>query len=182
MQPLRRRQASKAWEKRMHETVQRPRGQFVWGKESRILLLVNTENAEALSATQAFAKTHRKKGMDVTILRYTKTRYKKNEELPADTWTPAQMAFSGLPKPEIEETWRRKSYDLVIHCGLEPFPPFDYLSAGLTAHRRVAAYDTALPAYDLMVSPPANSGVKAFLEQVVHYISILNPNYVSSPS
>jgi len=173
MQPLRRRQANKAWEKRVRESVQRPRGRFVWAKETRMLLLVNSDDQDAVSATQAFAKTYRKKGMDVTVLSFTKTKYKKNEELPANTWTPAQMAFSGLPKPEVEEPWRRKSYDLVVHCGLEPFAPFDFLAAGLSAHRRVASYDTALPAYDLMVSPPVNTGVKAFLEQVIHYLAIL---------
>ena len=175
MQPLRRRQASKAWEKRVHETVKRPPGQFVWTKDTTMLLLVNRDKQEDVEATQAFAKTYRKKVMEVSILNYTKTKYKKNEELPADTWTPAQMTFSGLPKPEAEEPWRKKTYDLVVHCGMEPLAPFDFLAAGLTAHRRVASYDTALPAYDLVVTPPSNTGVKAFLEQVVHYISILTP-------
>ena len=57
MQLLRRRQANKAWEKRLREQVQRPRGHFVWGKKSRILLLVNLDDTVALSDTQAFAKT-----------------------------------------------------------------------------------------------------------------------------
>ncbi len=179
MQPLRRRQANKAWEQRLREQVQRPRGQFVWGKETRILLLVDLDDTAALSDTQAFAKTQRNKGMEVAILRYTNTKFKA-EELPEDTWTPAHMAFSGLPKPAFEDPWRRKSYDLVVHCGLQPFPPFDYLVAGLSAHQRVAAYDTELSAYDLMVTPPVNTGVKAFLEQVIHYLAILNPTYVSS--
>jgi len=158
----------------MRETVQRPRDKFVWGKGASMLLLVNLDDTAALSDTQAFAKTQRKHGVDVKILRFTKAKYKP-EDLPADTWTPAQMAFSGLPKASSEEEWRRKSYDLVVHCGLQPFAPFDYLAAGLTAHRRVAAYDTALPAYDFMVTPPANTGVKAFLEQVIHYLAILEP-------
>lgn len=174
MQPLRRRQANKAWEKRMQETEPRPRGQFVWGKETRILLLVSLDDTDALSATRAFAKTEREAGKEVTVLTFTKTKYKP-EELPENTWTQAQMAFSGLPKPEVEEPFRRKSYDLVVHCGLQPFAPFDFLAAGLSAHRRVAAYDTVLPAYDLMVAPPANTGVKAFLQQVIHYLSILEP-------
>jgi len=174
MQPLRRRQANKAWEKRVNEPVQRPRGEFVWGKQTRILLLVNKDDEEAVSATQAFAKTHAKKGMDVTVLNFTKTKFKKNEELPVNTWTPSQMAFSGLPNPEVEDPWRRKSYDLVVHCGLAPFAPFDFLAAGLSAHQRVAAYDAALPSYDLVVSPPANTGVKVFLEQVIHYLHVLN--------
>lgn len=181
MQVLRKRQANKAWEKRMREPVQRPLGQFTWGKETRILLLVDRDDSNALSDTQAFAKTQRKQGMEVTVLNFTKTKYKA-EELPEDTWTPAQMGFNELPKAEVEERWRRKSYDLVVHCALVPFAPFDFLAAGLTAHRRVAAYDTALPAYDLMVTPPVNTGVKAFLEQVIHYLAILNPTYVSSPS
>jgi len=181
MQVLRHRQAKKAWDKRLGESVQRPRGQFVWGKETRILLLVNQDDSAAYSDTQAFAKTHLKKGMDVTVLSFTKTKYKP-EELPANTWTKAQLGFNELPKAEIEEPWRRKSYDLVIHCSLQPFDPFDYLVAGLSAHQRVAAYDLALPAYDLIVRPPANTGVKAFLAQVLHYLAILNPSYVTTPS
>lgn len=174
MQPLRRRQARKAWEKRLGETVRRPSGQFKWGEKTRILLLVNLDDNSALSDSLAFAKTYRKKGMDVSVLKYTAAKYKP-EDLPADTWTPAQMAFGGLPKESVEKEWRGKSYDLVIHCALQPFAPFDYLAAGLSAHRRVAAYDTALSAYDLMVSPPVNTGVKAFLEQVIHYLAILEP-------
>ena len=112
--------------------------------------------------------------MEVTILRYSQTKFKP-EELPEDTWTSAHMGFNALPKQEFEEPWRRKSYDLVVHCGLQPFPPFDFLVAGLTAHQRVAAYDTRLSAYDLMVTPPVNTGVKAFLEQVIHYLAILTP-------
>jgi len=181
MQVLRQRQANKAWEKRMAETVLRPRGKFIWGKETRILLLVNLDDSAALKDTQAFAKTHRKLGMEVTILGFTKTKYKA-EDLPEDTWTQAQLGFNGLPKAEIEEPWRRRSYDLVVHCALQAFAPFDFLSAGLTAHQRVAAYDTALPAYDLMVTPRANTGVKAFLAQVLHYLAILNPTYVTTPS
>lgn len=175
MQPLRRWQANKAWEKRLHEVVQRPRGAFVWGSETRMLLLVDLDDASAFSDTSAFAKTYQEKGMEVTVLGFTKTKFKP-EELPENTWTPSSMAFSGLPKQEVEEPWRRKSYDLVIHCSLQPFAPFDYLAAGLTAHQRVAAYDAALTGYDLIVGLRVNTGVKAFLEQVIHYLAVLEPS------
>jgi hypothetical protein len=92
------------------------------------------------------------------------------------------MAFSGLPKPEAEEPYLRKVYDVVIHCGLNPAPAFDYLVAGIRAHQRVAAYDSALDAYDLVVSPPAGAGIAGFLEQVVHYLKIISPAHVNNPS
>lgn len=176
MRALREWRAAKAWRRRLALPVERPRGSFVWGEGARVLLLVRLDDPGAVADARAFAKTQRDRGADVRELAYGST------DLPAEQrsderWGPASLTFAGLPRPEAEEPWRARGYDLVVHCGLAPFAPFDFLAAGLRAHRRVAAYDTHLEAYDLVVTPPADGGVAGFLREMERLLGLLNPDY-----
>ena len=176
MRALRRWLAAKAWRRRLALPVERPRGGFRWGRESRVLLLVRLDDAAAVADARAFAKTLRGTGADVSELRYSAHDLPKDQRV-AEQWGPASLTFARLPRPDAEEPWRGRDYDLVAHCGLEPFAPFDYLAAGLRAHRRVAAYDDALDSYDLVVSPPDGGGVAGFLRETERVLGLLNPDY-----
>lgn len=176
MTPLRRWLAAKAWRRRLALPVERPRGPFRWGDGSRVLLLVRLDEPAAVADARAFAKTLRDRGADVRELRFSSVDLPKDQRVD-EQWGPAALTLARLPSAEAEEPWRGRDYDLVAHCGLDPFAPFDFLVAGLRAHRRVAAYDDSLAAYDLVVSPPAGGGVAAFLRETERVLGLLNPNY-----
>ena len=177
MKGLRTWRASKAWAERSAAPLRRPTRAYRQGKGAEVLLLVSQDNLDALTATRAFAKRSREQGAVVHVLAATSVKLTKEQAQSDDLWTPVDYQFNGLPKPEREAFWRKRDYDLVIHCGLTSFEPFDYLAAGLTAHRRIAAYDTTLVAYDLIISPKSTDGVAAFLQQLTHYLEHLSPDY-----
>lgn len=156
---------------------QQPRRAYRTDKQAEVLLLANQDEPDTLNTTRAFAKTERERGATVHVLTYTAVKPVKGAPPDNSLWTPADMQYSGLPKAEREAYWRQREYDLVIHCSLVPFAPFDYLVAGLTAHRRIAAYDQALDSYDLVVAPPSGAGLADFLQQVKRYLSVLSPDY-----
>ena len=176
VQALRQRQARKAWIHRLANPPQRPRGEFAWGKGARVLLLVSRDDAQATSATSAFAKTYRAKGFDVSVLGFAAAKTKPEEREP-ETWGPHALGFAGLPKPEFEDPIRRKEYDLVVHASLTPFAPFDYLTAGLSAHRRVCAHDEVPEAYDLIVAGSAATSVDAFLREAIRLLQLIDSSY-----
>lgn len=177
MQPLRNWRAGKAWQRRLAEAVSRPRHPYRSGRDAEVLLLAQQDDPAALSAARAFAKTERERGATVHLLCYTAVKPAKDESPSDDLWTPATLGFGGLPAAEREAFWRKRTYDLVVHCSLSAFAPFDYLVAGLSAHRRIAAYDDALDAYDLVVASPPGGGVAEFLTQTRRYLDVLSPDY-----
>lgn len=177
MRPLRQLQARRAAQRRQAEPTRRPAGALTWGKGGRILLLTQQADAEAVAAARAFAKTHQQRGSGVDTLTYSPERRAKDQSPQPEVWTPAELQFSGLPTEAAEAPWRGRDYDVAIHVAREAFAPFDYLAAGLRAHRRVAAYDTAFESYDLVVTPHPGSGYADFLEQVAYYLERLSPHY-----
>lgn len=176
MKPLRQLLARKAWARRRALGVERPRGSFVWGQGARVLLLLDLDDPPAVTDARAFAEAQRNRGASVRELGYSAVDLPKEQRSP-ERWGPASLTFARLPSAAAEEPYRGRDYDLVVHCGLAPFEPFDYLVAGLRAHRRVAAYDSALEAYDLVVTPPAVGAVAAFLREVERLLGLLNPDY-----
>ncbi len=138
-----------------------------------MLVLVNQDDTAALNATRAFAKTQRDAGATLQQLAFTRAKLPP-DQLCEQLWSPATLSFAGLPKRAAEQFWRKQEFDLVIHASLRAFAPFDYLVAGLAAHRRIAAYDTALAAYDLVITPPADKGIADYFQQVVRYLAILS--------
>ena len=176
MNPLWKWQAKKAWKSRLAESTKRPSKPFLQGKGAKVLLLVNQDDSGAVKAAQAFAKTYSGKGATVQTLAFTSTKIPKEEQ--SDTlWSKADLLYGVLPKPERELFWRKQAFDLVVHCALSPFEAFDYLVAGLNAHRRIAAYATTMECFDLIVSPGAGEGVSEYLRQVERYLEILSPTY-----
>ena len=176
MRPLRRWRAAAAWRQRLGAPPARPRGAFNGDAGARLLLMFSLDDPSATAAARAFAKTHRERGAEVRELSYAAADLPKEQRSP-ERWGPATLGFAGLPTPTAEEPWRGRDYDLVVHCALAPFAPFDYLAAGLRAHRRVAAYDAALECYDLVVTPPAGGGVAEFLAETERVLALLNPDY-----
>lgn len=176
MRPLRRWRAAVAWRRRLGQPLERPRGALNLGGGARIMLMFSLDDSAATEAARAFAKTHRERGADVRELTYATADLPRDQRSP-ERWGPAALSFARLPKLSAEEPWRGRDYDLVIHCSLRPFDPFDYLAAGLRAHRRVAAYDTALDSYDLVVTPPRGGGVAEFLSETERVLALLNPDY-----
>ena len=176
MRALRNWRARKAWAERLAAPPARPREPFRWGKGARILVLADRDAPDTVRAVQVLVEAQTRRGAQVQSLWWTAAKLPP-EQRSDDIWGPHALDFSELPRPEAEKPYRRHGYDLVVHAGLAPFAPFDYLVGGLQAHRRVAGYADAPASYDLIVGLKPGAGVAELLQETVRLIELIRPEY-----
>lgn len=92
-------------------------------------------------------------------------------------WTPKQLTFAGVAKPEAAAAVLAKAYDFVLNLHPRAFTPFDHLCAGANAHLRIARHDEATnphdgaEVYDVML----RAAPERFVPELRAYLRRLNP-------
>ncbi len=71
----------------------------------------------------------------------------------------------------------QKEFDILIDLNLEDFFPLRYISGLSRAKCRVGRYsESNMAFYDLMIEPKPGISMNEYIEQIHHYLSVINRN------
>lgn len=80
------------------------------------------------------------------------------------------------PKNEFYKAFSSTNFDILINLDVHNSLPIQYLCASSVAGFKVGAYSTDNQLLDFMININGNSSMKFLIENIQHYLSILNKN------
>lgn len=91
-----------------------------------------------------------------------------------DYFTKKELSFCRIPKGESVEAFMNAQFDLVINACIENLFPLHYI-VGLSNSKFRAGHDESnAKVYDFMLNTNPEKGINHFLNELYHYLNILN--------
>ena len=180
MQALRNYRLRRSWQQLGDRPAQRPKASQRWGSDARVLVLYDGDDPETVQRVRKLSVRDLglTSGADRAVAPVSALAWTAAPQAEAaratDVWSPKQLNFAGVARPEVMQPVLAKAYDLVLNLYPAPFAPFDFLCAQTTAHLRIARHDGARAAYDVMID--GSGSAEGFLRAVTRYLGGLNPN------
>lgn len=145
---------------------------------TNIGVLFDATDETSINEIEAFIKSLTQRNKTVSVLGYWSK--KKSTENPLakkgiNYFTRKDVSLLFIPDSSNVMEFIHTSFDILININTEHCFPLQYVSAMSKATLRVGRYvPSSVPFYDLMININTTGKVKAYLEQVNHYLNIIN--------
>lgn len=151
---------------------------FADAKQVGILYVVN--DVPDFEVVEAFVGRLQKEHKEVKALGFVRNKNLIGRFLPRlsyDFFSRRDLTWYNKPIHEKVKDFIAKEFDILIDLSLQDFFPMKYISGLSKAKCRVGRYTEAnTDYYDLMLDAKPGITAEAFIEQIYHYLSIINRN------
>lgn len=89
--------------------------------------------------------------------------------------TKKDLSWAGIPKMNAIKDFIEKDFDILINTSLESIRPLEFISAFSNAKLRIGVFsENKTYCYDFMMHIDSHTDTFNYLEQVEHYLKLLN--------
>jgi hypothetical protein len=143
-----------------------------------ILYIVN--DVPDFELVEGFVGRLQKEHKEVKALGYVRNRNLINRFLPRlsyDFFSRKDVTWYYKPLHDKVKDFTDKEFDILIDLNLQDFYPLKYLSGLSKARCRVGKYsEDNMEYYDLMIEPRPDIPMNEYIEQIHHYLTVINRN------
>lgn len=141
---------------------------------ARIGILFNASSADDIMTVTRYAETLSKLGKKVSILAYQNNKDKENSD--ARFINKLDINWFYIPNSPKIDDFHTKNCDILICAFIKECLPLEYIAATSKARFRVGAFSQAKTNYfELMINTQKNQSLKYLLEQINHFLKVINP-------
>ncbi len=175
------------------EDIKHKFGRWVFQKElksnKRTKAVSNLENAKSIGilyeATDAaqikkiepFVKYFFELKKDVKALGYVNKKKLDNHHIPKlnyDFFYLKDLNWYYKPQNYIINNFVKKEYDILINLSDSNCIPIKYLVASSLAHFKIGQFEDGFEIYDLMIKLDKDKGKERLMEEIKHYLNLIN--------
>ena len=175
------------------EDIKHKFGRWVLQKElksnKRTKAVSNLENAKSIGilyeATDAaqikkiepFVKYFFELKKDVKALGYVNKKKLDNHHIPKlnyDFFYLKDLNWYYKPQNYIINNFVKKEYDILINLSDSNCIPIKYLVASSLAHFKIGKFEDGFEIYDLMIKLDKDKGKERLMEEIKHYLNLIN--------
>jgi hypothetical protein len=143
-----------------------------------ILYVVN--DVPDFEMVESFVGRLQREHKEVKALGYVRNRNLISRFLPRlsyDFFSRKDVTWFYKPVHSKVKDFIDREFDILIDLNLQDFYPLKYISGLSKAKCRVGRYtDDNLEYYDLMIEPKPDISMNEYIEQIHHYLTIINRN------
>ena len=152
----------------------KPRDMVNLDKANRIGILFDASSADDIITVSKYAESLSRLGKDVTILAYQDNKLKENND--ARFFNNLSINWFYVPKSKKIDDFHQRKFDILICALIDECLPLEYIVATSDAKFRVGAFsDAKTNYYELMINTKQNQSLKYLLEQINHFLKVINP-------
>lgn len=143
-----------------------------------ILYVLN--DAPDYEIVEKFVTLLQRERKEVKALGYVRNKNLISRFLPKlsfDFFSRKDITWFYKPLHDKVRDFTEKEFDILIDLNLQDFFPLKYISGLSRAKCRVGRYsEENLDFYDLMLETKPDTGMGAYIEQIHHYLTVINQN------
>lgn len=151
-----------------------------FGTAQSAVILFDTSLPDGFPPIKEFKKFLKDKGIKTRVIGFVEKKEIPQEMLlwpNVDFITRKEISWYGSPKGEVADAYYSNVPDLLFSICFKPTLSMEYLVQLSRAKFKIGCYTELPNDLDLMINPPAKDcRVDYFIEQVKHYINLLNPS------
>lgn len=141
-------------------------------------ILFEFSNEDDYKVVTDFIKQLQDEGKRVRSIAFfqgKKTPHYFVQKLMSDLITPKQTNWYGKPTADFTEDYIQEKFDILIDLSLRNNFPLQYISGLSNANLKVGLFgETNSHYYDVMLDPIPDTQISEFINQIKHYLSLLN--------
>ncbi|MBL4654253.1 MAG: hypothetical protein JKY33_00335 [Bacteroidia bacterium] len=144
----------------------------------RVGIIYDATDSERFEIVKEYAKEIRESGKEVKALGFVNDKQTGRHQLPTidlDFFTLKDLNWYLKPSGHTIRNFINGDHDILICLDMEGCLPLQFIAGSSKAKYRVGKYDPKNQSYyDLMIDLQKNENLSYFIEQVNHYINLIN--------
>lgn len=145
-------------------------------KAEFIGILFDGTEPEERETVLNFAKQLKEQDKRVKLLAFFDNNL-KSQHFAFHHFNRRHLSFALRPQSQDAIEFAEQPFDLLLNLSSKSILPLDFIAAHSKAKFRVGPYTDKLFCYDLMIEPSGKKDLNAFLEEVIFYLTKMQPNY-----
>ncbi len=137
------------------------------------------EDDQTYSVVSGFVKVLQEKNIKVKAMGYVKDKYLTQRYLPKitfDFFYDKDLNWFHKPSGTYVKDFLGEEFDIYIDLTMEEVIPVKYISGKATATFKVGRYcDSHNDIFDLLIKVDNSAGVDKLINEINHYLTIINP-------
>ena len=147
---------------------------------SRIGILYDAGVKENYEAVKNFVRRIRNNQKEVKSLGFINSRKLPGDQfikLGMDFFTLANLNWHFRPLSKVTSNFIKEDFDILINLSMEECVPLDYITHFSRSHFRIGRFSERNKLfYDFMIDLKPKDTIAQFVDQVEHYLQIINSN------
>lgn len=140
----------------------------------KIGILFNATSADDIITVTKYAEGLKKEHKDISILAYQSKKDKDNKD--PRFINELDINWFYIPTSEKINNFHKMKLDILICAFVDECLPLEYIAATSDAKFRVGDFSDAKSNYfELMINTKKNRNLKYLLEQIDHFLHVINP-------
>lgn len=140
----------------------------------KIGILFNASSAQDIMTVSKYAEDLKAAQKEVKLLAFQNNEKKDNKD--PRFINQLDVNWFNIPSSEKIENFHQHNFDILICAFLDECLPLEYIAATSNAKFRVGAFSDAKTKYfELMINTKRNQSLKYLLEQIHHFLQVINP-------
>jgi hypothetical protein len=159
--------------------IKRERSIFNLSTAKTCGLVFNATNQSTFEKAKAFVDFLKSKNIKVTAIGFVESKEVKDfyrETIQYKYFSKKNTNWYGKPKNTNVNDFVKVNFDILIDLSLTNDFPLEYISALSLAKFKVGRFTSENADYDFMIDISKNNTHDYLIEQISHYLSILNNN------
>ena len=140
-------------------------------------ILYEATDSEQIKKIEPFVKYFFELKKDVKALGYVNQKRLNNCHIPKlnyDFFYLKDLNWYYKPQNYIIENFVKKEYDILINLSDSSCIPIKYLVASSMAHFKIGQFEDGFEIYDLMIKLKKDKGKERLMEEIKHYLNLIN--------
>lgn len=152
----------------------KPREMINLNQATRIGILFNATSADDIITVTKYAESLIQMGKQVSLLAFQNNKDKENND--TRFFNKLNVNWFHIPKSDKIAAFHKKKFDILICAFVDECLPLEYIVATSDAKFRVGAFcDAKTNYYELMINTNKNRSLKYLLDQINHFLKVINP-------
>ena len=142
-------------------------------------IILNATDIKTFETVQNFYKDLKALNIDTWSLGYVDDENvikAYSYQIGMNHFTKKQLNWFNKPNGSSAEQFMSKEFDLLVDLTTERFFPLEYILGASKAKFKVGRFYEENNYYDLMIDIEKNKKLDFFIEQIKHYLSLINTN------
>ena len=157
--------------------IKRKRGIYNFNTANTCGVVFNATTQEAFEKARAFVDFLKSKSIKVSAIGFVNSKEVKDfyrETIHYKYFSRKNTNWYGKPKNTNVDEFINKNFDLLIDLSLSNDYPLEYIAAMSIAKFKVGRFTSEQGDYDFMINISKNKTHDFLIEQIAHYLTILN--------
>lgn len=140
-------------------------------------IVFNCIDENTYMLTRKFARELKDLGKSIKVFAFIDDKKTPEYWLPKENYdfiTRKDINLYNIPKGDSFEKFIHQEFDVLISLQIEPCFPIDYVVKMSRAKLKVGYSEDNAAIYDFMINTKNKSNLKEYIEQVMHYLNLIN--------